>query len=119
MTIAPRNASGRWQTGCNGGPPKTKVIKMSTPFNQVVGATANDTSADLYEVIRPQVALAERQVRRATFVPLALLLMLATVVALEVSTWCRWSPPTSRTDNSKKSDAFSLPPSAATVIPSQ
>lgn len=56
---------------------------MSNPFNQVVAATANDTGTDIYEVIRPQVALAERQVRRARFVPIALLLTLATVVALE------------------------------------
>ncbi|WP_430233441.1 hypothetical protein [Paraburkholderia tropica] len=56
---------------------------MSNPINQVVAATANDTGTDNYEVIRPQMALVERQVQRARFVPLALLLMLATAVALE------------------------------------
>jgi hypothetical protein len=58
-------------------------LKIRKRLDQIIAEAANNPASDIYEVVGPHMAAAEKAVRRATLVSGVYLLMLATVIALE------------------------------------
>lgn len=56
---------------------------MRKQLNQIVAEAAANPATDIYDVAGTQVATVKRSIRRAALTPVAYLLTLATVIALQ------------------------------------